>query len=253
MPRLSAVWREAGRQMKPSSVRANRLGPGKVRIVVEASLPTVGSRWRSAFTVYGTGDIFVEAAFTPGRAGLPEIPRLGMRLVLPTELDTITWFGRGPHENYSDRKTSAFVGLYDGSVADQVHPYIRPQETGYKTDVRWVALTDPAGGAGLWAAGSPLVCAGASRFFAEDYEYGFEKSGRHTIDMKPRDLVVLNVDYGQRGLGGDNSWGALPHDLYRLLPKAYTYAFRLRAFDPETESPWNIFRHPLEEQRRKRP
>ena len=77
MPRLSAVWREAGPKMKPASVRATRLGPGKVRIVVEASLPTVGSRWRTSFTVYGTGDIFVEAAFTPGLAGLPEIPALG--------------------------------------------------------------------------------------------------------------------------------------------------------------------------------
>ncbi len=253
MPRISAVWREAGSRMKPSSVRAVRLDPGRIRIDVEALLPTVGSRWRTVYTVCGTGDIFVEAAFIPGRALLPEMPRVGMRLILPAELDTLTWFGRGPHENYSDRKTSAFVGLYDGAVADQLHPYIRPQETGYKTDVRWISLTDPAGGAGLFAAGAPRICAGASRFLADDYEYGFSKSGRHTIDMKPRDLVVLNIDYGQRGLGGDTSWGALPHDAYRLQPKAYSYSFRLRAFDPETESPGILYRTPPADPRRKRP
>jgi beta-galactosidase len=228
--------------MKPTAVRVKRLTPGIIEVVVEASLPSVASRWRTVYTFSGTGDVLVEAAFTPGRADLPELPRLGMVMILPVAFDTITWYGRGPHENYSDRKAGAFVGVYDGSVADQPHPYIRPQETGYKTDVRWVALADPAGGAGLWAGGAPLLCTEASRFLADDYEFGFTKSGRHTIDMKPRDLIALNIDLGQRGLGGDNSWGALPHDPYRFLPKPYAYSFRLRPFDPETESPWDIYR-----------
>ena len=246
MPERCAVWREAGRMMKPSSVRVERVAPGKIRILVEASLPTVRSRWRTTFTIYGSGDIVVEASFAPGRAGLPELPRMGMQMVLPTGFDTMTWFGRGPHESYADRKAGAAVGLYDGSVMDQWHPYIRPQETGYKTDVRWTALVDAGRGVGLLAVGAPLVGVAASRFFADDYEYGFEKAGRHTVDMKPRNLVVLNVDLAQMGLGGDNSWGALPHDQYRLFSKPYSYTYRLRAFDPAVESPWILSRIILE-------
>ena len=95
----------------------------------------------------------------PGRADLPELPRFGMRMTLPAAFDTVTWFGRGPHENYWDRHTSAAIGIYTGRVADQIHPYVRPQESGYKTDVRWVALTS-RDGVGLMAVGLPLVSTG---------------------------------------------------------------------------------------------
>jgi beta-galactosidase len=242
MPERCAVWREAGRKMKVSSVRIERPAPSRVRIIVEAVLPTVGSRYRTAYTVNSGGDIVVEASFTPGRAGLPELPRFGTQMVLPGAFDTLTWFGRGPHENYSDRKAGAAVGLYDGAVLDQAHPYIRPQETGYKTDVRWAALTDSRSGVGLLAVGLPFVGIAASPFLHDDYESGFEKAMRHTVDMKPRDIVAFNVDLAQMGLGGDNSWGAMPHDQYRLIAKPYAYKFRLRAFDSAKESPGDLAR-----------
>ena len=169
---------------------------------------------------------------------LHEIVRMGMNLVMPRNFDQITWLGRGPHESYWDRKTSAFVGLYSGSVADQYWAYLRPQENGNKTDVRWTSITDKDGN-GLLFAGMPLLEVSAHHNIMEDFESlertdgrqipGVKVVNRHTTDVKPRDLTSVNIDYKQMGVGGDNSWGARTHDQYRLTEKAYSYAFRMRA------------------------
>jgi len=227
MPVRLAAWREAGAKRVVASLAATRVGPAEVRVDVEATIPVGASRHTARYTVLGSGDVLVDVAFTPGLGRLPELPRLGMQLELPRAFDTVTWYGRGPHESYADRKESAAVGLWSGTVDAQSHPYIRPQETGYKVDVRWIALTR-ADGSGLLAVGAPLVGAAASRFRHDDYEYGPEKGQRHPTDMTPRDVVVLNVDLGQMGVGGDDSWGAKPHDEYMLPARSYGYSFRLR-------------------------
>ncbi|HEX6558275.1 MAG TPA: beta-galactosidase small subunit, partial [Longimicrobiales bacterium] len=183
----------------------------------------------------------VENTFARRPDSLPELPRMGMNLQLPREFDRMTWLGRGPHENYRDRNTSADVGLYSGSVAEQYVRYIRPQENGTKTDVRWVAFTNGEQ-AGLLAVGMPLLSISAHHNVLEDFESpeaGLmprdEARNRHTTDVKPRDLVSVNLDYRQMGVGGDNSWGAQTHDKYRLLEPRYSYAFRLRPFDPSRD------------------
>ena len=109
----------------------------------------------SKYYVLGTGDILVKDYFKMLRDTLPEIPLLGMNLQMPRQYDQLSWLGRGPHESYADRKTSAFVGLYSGPVAGQYYPYLRPQENGNKTDVRWFAVTD-GNGNGLMFSGDPL-------------------------------------------------------------------------------------------------
>ena len=168
---------------------------------------------------------------------LPEIVRMGMNLQMPRSFDQINWLGRGPHESYWDRKTSAFVGLYKGSVADQYWPYLRPQENGNKTDVRWMTITDEAGN-GLLFVGMPLLEVSAHHNIMEDFESmertdGRQREGdvvvnRHVNDVKPRDLTSVNVDYKQMGVGGDDSWGARTHDQYRLTDKEYSYSFRMK-------------------------
>jgi beta-galactosidase len=158
-----------------------------------------------------------------------------MRMTLPGAFDRMEWFGRGPHENYSDRRTSAAVGLYRASVDEQYHPYVRPQEFGYKTDVRWVALTN-AGGTGLLAVGAPLICTSASHFLPEDYDNARDATQKRTVDLERRDLVTWNVDLGQMGVGGDTSWGAKTHPEYMLPARPYAYRFRLRPF-AKGESP----------------
>jgi beta-galactosidase len=152
----------------------------------------------------------------------------------------MTWFGRGPHESYWDRKTSAFVDLYTGLVADQYWPYIRPQENGNKEDVRWMAITN-ADGQGLLFTGQPLLAVSAHHNIIEDFEYlGGADGGtgdnvqhfhRHTVDVRERDLTSVNIDYKQMGVGGDDSWGAMTHPEYRLTGKEYVYCFMISTLD----------------------
>jgi beta-galactosidase len=174
------------------------------------------------------------------KENLPEIVRMGMNLVMPRSFDQMTWLGRGPHESYRDRKTSAFVGLFNGSVADQYWAYIRPQENGNKTDVRWVAITDATGN-GLLFKGLPLLEVSAHHNILEDFEssgptVGWIQQGvknRHTTDVKPRELTSVNIDFGQMGVGGDDSWGARTHEQYRLTGKEYKYSFLMKPLSAE--------------------
>jgi beta-galactosidase len=114
---------------------------------------------------------------------------------------------------------------------EQYHPYIRPQENGNKTDVRWVTLTNKAG-MGLMVKGMPLLSVSAHHFLNEDFDEGDVKKQRHPYDLKPRDLVTLNLDYKQMGVGGDTSWGdrARPHPEYRIPVKEYSFRFRIRPY-----------------------
>lgn len=154
---------------------------------------------------------------------------------MPKDFDHVQWYGRGPHENYWDRKTSAFIGIYANTVRDQYVKYASPQENGYKTDVRWVALTK-RNGVGLLAAGQPTLCFSALPYSIEDFTQ--ERRGtKHPTDLAERDYIELNIDHNQTGVGGDDSWGARPLDHYTLLPKEYSYSFRLRPFLGKKESP----------------
>jgi len=240
MHRRLRDWKEAGTRAGLRSAKILTPAPDMVKIVFEYDIPSIDSvkiaGLTTVYTVYGTGDVVVENSFSKVSATVPEIPRFGMQMQLPVDYHNLTWFGRGPHENYNDRFTSAEVGLYEGSVADQYVPYIRPQENGYRTDTRWLLLTDDAGN-GLLVTGRPLVSFAALHFLHDDFESPGKLSGyrrdaksanRHTSDVVPRDLVKLNIDYGQMGVGGDNSWGAMTHEKYRLTEQKYSYSFRMR-------------------------
>jgi beta-galactosidase len=182
------------------------------------------------------GSVVVTNYFEKAEAELPEIPRMGMTLIMPGEFDQMKWLGRGPQETYRDRKTSAFVDLYSGSVTDQYYAYIRPQENGNKTDVRWMSITNEAG-EGLMFVGKQLLEVSAHHNLLEDFESPTTKDGkkidipeyhRHTTDIKPRDLTSVDVDMMQMGVGGDNSWGAWTHEQYRLTKQKYTYSFVMK-------------------------
>jgi len=134
------------------------------------------------------------------------------------------WYGRGPHESYWDRKKGAAVGQYRGSIDDQFVEYSRPQENGNKTDVRWLCLTNEDG-IGLLAVGRPLLSSGARNYRTADLE-----NVRHKQTVKRSPFVTLNLDYKQMGVGGDDSWGALPHEGFRLKFGDYEYSFSLIPF-----------------------
>jgi beta-galactosidase len=240
MDKLLGVWKKAGERTVVTKANISQPELDKVVVTFNYDIPDASGKkiggYASTFTIYGSADVVVKNQFSKLSDNIPEIPRMGMQMQLPLEFTNLKWFGRGPHENYIDRKTSAYVGLYESTVADQYTPYIRPQENGYKTETRWLTLTDD-NGTGILVSGNPLICFAALNNIHDDFESPgklstYRKDAKtantHTIDVKPRDLVNLNIDLGQMGVGGDNSWGALIHPQYRLLGKKYEYSFRIR-------------------------
>jgi len=164
----------------------------------------------------------------------PELPRFGTILQIPHQFNQISWYGRGPQENYWDRNSSAFVGMYSSTVEAQYFPYIRPQENGYRTDCRWIALYDSAG-AGIQFIGEPLVCFSALDYSIEDLDQGGKKNYQHTNDLVKRESISLNMDYKQSGVGGDDSWWARPHPQYTLKYGEYEYSYIIRPVRRRTD------------------
>jgi beta-galactosidase len=228
MSEISAVWRTAGGNTVLRTFDVKQISGGEIEVKASFDLPDVRSQFRAQYTVLGSGDVIVKNDFVTTQGGLPEIPRFGVTMRLPKQFEAMEYFGRGPQENYCDRNTSALVGLYRSTVTDQYFPYISPQENGNKTDVRWVAFTGE-NGIGLMAVGMPSLSMSALHYTVEDLTQE-SRGTRHTIDLTKRDFVTLNLDYKQRGVGGDDSWGAKPHAQYCLYAKSYTYRFRLRPF-----------------------
>lgn len=226
-----AFWRYAGK----AGVNEGFSGQKKkdyFEVKVDASLPAAGnSEWETIYRIYGSGDVVVTASFEPARRDLPRMPRIGMQMELPKGFERVTWLGPGPQETYCDRK-DAPVGVYSGTVDEQFFAdYGEPGETGNKVDVRWIALQNRLG-LGLLAVGMPLLSANALHYTSEDLS-----AGKHAFQLPHRDFVSLNLDLKQQGVGGDNSWGAWPHDAFLVPAREYTYSFRLRPFgrgeDPE--------------------
>ena len=164
----------------------------------------------------------------PADSEAPEVPRMGMRFGLPDAYNQVAWYGRGPWENYSDRNTASLLGIYnDNTENGWTRTYIRPQESGYKTDTRWVKLTNTEG-FGVSVEGLQPLSFSAMSQLTEDFDEGNTKKNRHVTDIVKRPFVTLHVDLAQRGVGGDNSWYAETHEPYRLKAKKYTYGFVIK-------------------------
>ena len=237
MPERLGVWKKGAMIRQLRSIKTRNISPREIQLEALIYLPALDADYNIGYTVRSEGSIEISTRFTPGRP-LPELPRFGMKMIIPGDFETITWYGRGPYENYSDRKTASYVGLYSGTVSGQFIPYLRPQENGNKTDVRWLALTD-SHGAGLLAAGRPLLSVGASHFSHEDIE-----RAEHPSELAARDSIFVNLDLAQMGVGGDNSWGALPHQQYMLPNNEYSYRFMLRPL-PAGTNPRQLAGKPL--------
>jgi beta-galactosidase len=229
------VWKDDSQSLILDSFSGRVLTKSKVGVIVHYSHPNTNSKSTITYNVYGNGMIDVAYNFYISESSeLSEIPRIGMTMTLPVDFDQVEWFGRGPHESYWDRKTGAAVGRYSGSVWEQYYPYVRPQETGNKCDIRWLALHN-ADKSGLMVVGKPTLSAGVFQFPYEDLYYNPEINLHGSTDIKPKDLITLNIDYKQMGVGGDNSWGARPHPEYTLEPKDYSYSFRLVPFSDSSD------------------
>jgi len=221
------VWKDDSYTRQIVSFKAKKISDNEVWVDVLYKLPASGSSCHTRYIITAPGDVYVfEKVLPPNKNDLPELPRFGMTLRLPGQFEHIKWYGRGPGENYCDRNSSAFVGIYESTVTDQYFPYIRPQENGYKTDVRWMTLTDDRG-QGLMIAGMPLIGLSALHYAVGDLDQGTKENYRHTIDLVPEKYVEINVDDKQQGVGGIDSWGSGPLPQYRLPAQSYSYSYRL--------------------------
>jgi beta-galactosidase/beta-glucuronidase len=227
---MAESWRAAGLDRLAPSLRGWRLVSQEAqRLVLEvervhgayAQRPALASTQR--YEILGSGEVLIETQVRPLRR-LPVLPRLGLQLRLPARLDRLAWYGRGPHECYADRQESALVGVYQGCVRDQYVPYIRPQDYGNKSEVRWAALSD-ARGLGLLALAprdGPYLEMSAQEFTTEDLT-----RARHTYELAPCGEIVWNLDHLQAGLGS-NSCGPSPLPQYLIAPVTHTFSVCLR-------------------------
>jgi beta-galactosidase len=230
MPRASGSWKEATEQeFKAESIDVTE-NENSVVVDVAYKLEAVNSTWKTQYTVIGNGAIKVENVFLINGSNTTLIPRVGMKMQMPVEFTQVEYLGRGPWENYTDRNSSTFVGQYKTTVADLYVPYIRPQENGHRTDVRWMALTKD-NGTGLLVIADSLIEFNALNNIVEDFDAGPNKDEKlmHENDIKPGDLVEVHIDYRMMGLAGDNSWGARPYEQYQIKPgsEGIKYGFTL--------------------------
>lgn len=217
------TWRYAGADKAVADVTTKKMNDGMVEITVESKLPTVTeSSYRQKFVIYGTGDIKVTSTLTPG-AGLPEIPVVGNSLTLPKEFSNVTWYGKGPDENYIDRQSGYEIGVYKKNVDEFFVDYIKPQETGNRTNTRWVTMTN-SDGAGLLAKTDVPMEFSALYYTAEELT-----NVMHSYMLGDKEKITLRLNQRQMGLGGDNSWGAKPLPAY-LNPsdQVYEYTYTLK-------------------------
>ncbi len=220
-------WREAGLdklQRTVTSVNLGHVSESEVAVDVVSAMTVDGcdTRFDSvvSYRVHGDGRIDVRHRVT-AEADVSVLPRIGTTLVLPSGLRRLSWYGRGPWENYADRKDAASVGIYHSTVDDQYVDYILPVENGGKEDVRWLTLTDEAG-KGLRISGHELLHFDVHCTTVADYD-----AARHTHELQPRDEVYLNIDHVHAGVGGDVGWRKCIHPEYQVLPGTYEYSYTI--------------------------
>lgn len=219
----SNIWRTAGENISLKKIETSEKG-GITYVVATINLHDVRSENVITYSMNNDGELTIKSKYIAGDDKLPEMPRFGMMFTVGKEYSNFTYYGRGPWENYNDRNTAAFIGIHKSTVAEQYVPYTRPQENGYKTDIRWFTLTNDKG-QGIKIKGLQGLGVSALNNYPEDFDEGLNKKNRHPNNITPRNEVIVNVDYKQRGVGGDDSWGAHPHNEYKLLGKEFEYSF----------------------------
>jgi hypothetical protein len=206
-----------------------------VRIDAEYTMDAVKAKLYLTYVINNEGAVKVTQRMVVDQsAEISDLFRFGMQMQLPQELEQISYYGRGPGENYSDRNHATFLGKYQQNVSSQFYFYIRPQENGTKTDIRWWKQTDWGGNGLKFVADTPCSMS-ALHYTIESLDDGEQKDQRHSEFVPRVDYVNLCIDKVQMGVGGVNSWGALPLEEYRLPYKDYEFSFLLLPLESDVE------------------
>ncbi|MBK7212736.1 MAG: DUF4981 domain-containing protein [Bacteroidales bacterium] len=222
----SACWLKASENRVLKSMKSENEKTGTASVTVNYELPDASSKLDLEYIVFADGSVTVNYKLTPLKEDLPVLPRIGLNLRIPESMQNVSWYGRGPLENYPDRKTASFIGKYSSTPAEMYVPYVRPQENGYRTDVRHVSFAD-ASGKGFMVTADPLICFSALPYTYDDLK-GFKHGGKHINDLNPNPFIDLNIDLSQSGVGGNDSWGAWPLGKYLLKSKTYIWSFTIK-------------------------
>ena len=221
------VWKNPQMNLKNIDVKKDKKA-NTVTIVTSFDMPEVQGQMDITYLVFAnTGAVKVTEDFkaTEG-AKVSDMFRFGMLLQMPYSMEKSTYYGRGPIENYSDRKDCMRIAIYNDEADNQYFPYIRPQESGTKSDIRWWKQTD-ATGLGLQVKSCAPFYASALHFDTEELDDGDEKEQRHSFDLKKSKFTNLFLDAAHMGVGGENSWGAWPLEKYRIHYGNKTFNFVL--------------------------
>lgn len=226
-PEKLKAWKESTATTKVKSIVAEQRDQlVTVRVIHE--LPEVSATLEMEYVMNSEGQINVSQHLrTDSAQKVDVLPRFGMQWILPAGFEKVSYYGRGPQENYQDRNFSAHVGLFEQTVDDQYFPYVMPQETGNKTDIRWWSIKNKKGN-GLLIVSDSLFSASALHFFDSDLDDGVKRNQRHAADLEKRKETQLNIDWKQMGVGGINSWGAWPTKDYLLPYQDYSFSFVIK-------------------------
>jgi beta-galactosidase len=225
LPERCRVWREASQERKLLSMNLNKT-EGWVEIEVTYLLEAAAnSICKVTYCISDDGEVKIHYLLMPGE-NLPELPEVGMLYDMDKCFNNLSWYGKGPHENYWDKAGGAKIGIYQGKVDDQMVPYLRPQECGNKTEVRWAKIMNESG-IGLRIKGIPFVelnALGYTPFELEAYD--------HQYKLPAIEKTVLRVNYRQMGVGGDDTWGAKTHPEFTLYAnRVYEYSYSIKGTD----------------------
>lgn len=217
---FSETWEAAREDRKVESVTVQQMAEGVVRVDVKGVLGNEVP-YATGYVMYGNGDISVENQIMPND-NYDVIPLVGTRMKIPAKYNNVTFFGKGPHENYSDRNTGAFKGIYETTVDDLFIPYETPNETGTRTDVTWVALTDDEGNGLMASTGKPM------EFSALHYTDDEIRQTKHSYQLIRDEDITFKLNTAQQGIGGDTTWGAWPQEKFlNRANHSYEYEYRL--------------------------
>jgi len=236
MDKWAKVWQNATYNYSAKLIEQPSKRNNGITFKVGYTLPNKEANITVEYSIHSNGILNVDYLFEPNQKELPNIPRLGMYLTLPKQFTDVSWYGRGPEESYWDRKTGMKIGIYSGKVKEQFHVYPRPQETGNKTDVRWMQLTSEL--MSLKVMSNGLLNAGVWPFAMMELDFKSDEGSvsasglvpvtkKHGADIKIGETIQWNIDYQQMGVGGDTSWGRLVHDEYTIKPITHYYSFSI--------------------------
>ncbi len=224
------VWKNPQMNLKSFDKSESK---DSVVLTANFEMPEVKAELMLRYRINAAGEVTVtEKMTTDKEAKVADLFRYGMQLQMPSSFSKLEYYGRGPEENYIDRHSSSFIGKYEANVKDEYYPYVRPQENGNHTDIRYFSIFNPTTGKGITFEGyAPMECS-AIPYLVEDLDAGIEKEhawGQHSGDLVEKGLVQLHIQQRQFGLGCIDSWGASPMEKYRMHYQDRCFSFVIKA------------------------